>query len=354
MTYPDVPLAETSFHLFRLYFRMRRQRPAMRRRLQDMLMRLWPEAPSVLPKDLVQRMYKYQEIAQFVVCGALARMQGRELTAAEQTRQALHAIIAPLFDDLCRVRPANYTRIRELANHPAGFDPRNESESLLREAYLRLLAIAANPAAVTAHFRDVCHWRELSSRQEDAAISEAELLRITYHKRYHSVLLLYTAFDRYPAPGETALAFPMAGLMQLTYDVTDIWKDIRAGIFTIPILHRRYGRLEKRFMAESARFNQALSRLPYSAKKKREYAHAVHALHAMGLVAIRHLQQETKGVRDLADLALLGRKRLVCDLDNLQGWMACAGKVCELANLASFEGPTETALRRTVHLSAVR
>lgn len=354
MTYPDVPLAETSFHLFRLNFRKRRQRPAMRRRLRDMLMHLRPDALSILPNDLIERMYKYQEIAHYVVCGALARMQGRELTEAEQTRQTLHAIIAPLFDNLCNVRPANDTRIRELANHPAGFNPRNESESVLREAYLRLLATASNPAAVTAHFRDVCHWRELSRRQEDAAICEAELFRITYHKSYHSVLLLYTAFDHYPVPGETALAFPMAGLMQLTYDVTDIWKDIRAGIFTIPILHRRYGRLEKRFMAESARFNQALSRLPYPAKKKKEYAHAVHALHAVGLVAIRRLQHETKGVQDLADLALLGRKRLVCDLNNLRGWMACTRKVRELANLASFEGPTETALRRAAHLSAVR
>lgn len=354
MTYPDVPLAETSFHLIRLYFRMRGQRSAMRRQLQNLLLSLRPEAPSVVPKDLVQRMFKYQAIAQFVVCGALARMQGRQLSDTEQSRQTLLAIILPLFDDLCNARPADYTRIRDLANHPDGFVPGNESESMFQAAYLRLLTVSANPAAVLAHFRDVCHWRELSRRQEDEAISEAELFRITYHKSYHSILLLYTAFDRYPAPGETALAFPMAGLMQLTRDVFDIWEDIRAGIFTIPILHRRYGRLEKRFMAESARFNQALSRLPYPAKKKKEYAHAVHALHAMGLVAIRRLHYESNGVQDLADLALLGRKKLVCDLDNMQGWIACFLKVRELTNLTFFEGPTETALRRVAHLSAVR
>lgn len=351
MTYPEVPLAETSFHLFRMYFRMRRQRSAMRRRLQETLSGLLPEAPSILPQPLIQRMYQCQEIAYYVVCGALARMQGRQLTETEQIRQTLLSIMTPLFDDLCN-GPSGSARICELTNHSHAFVPLNGSESLLREAYLRLLSHAANPAVVSAHFRDVCHWREQSLRQQDADISEAELFRITYHKSYHTVLLFYTAFDRYPSPGETALAFPMAGLMQLTSDVFDVWENIRAGIYTIPILHRRYGRLEKRFMAESARFNQALMRLPYPAGRKKEYAQTVHALHAMGLVAIRRLRSETNGVQDLADLALLGQKRLVCRMDDWRGWMAWARKIRELTNLLAFEGPTETALKRSAPLSA--
>ncbi|WP_341836200.1 hypothetical protein WJU16_25610 [Chitinophaga pollutisoli] len=351
MTYPEVPLAETSFHLLRLYIRMRRQRSAMRRRLQETLSGLLPEAPSILPQPLIQRMYHYQEIAHFVVCGALARMQGRQLTETEQIRQTLLSVITPLFDEICN-NPSRNGRISELTNQPNAFVPCNESEALLREAYLRLLSQAANPAAISAQFRDVCYWREQSLRQQDADISEAELFRITYHKSYHAVLLFYTAFDCYPAPGETALAFPMAGLMQLTSDVFSIWENIRAGIYTIPILHRRYGRLEKRFMAESARFNQALLRLPYPAGRKKEYAQTVHMLHAMGLVAIRRLQSETKGVQDLSDLALLGQKRLVCKMDDWRGWIAWVSKIKELTNLMSFEGPTEKALRRSAPLSA--
>ncbi len=45
-------------------------------------------------------MFRYHEIAEYVVCGALARMQGRRLSDAEQRRLVLLSVMAPLYDDL--------------------------------------------------------------------------------------------------------------------------------------------------------------------------------------------------------------------------------------------------------------
>ncbi len=205
---------------------------------------------------------------------------------------------------------------------------------------------------MVTHFCEVCQWQEASLKQKDPAVAEAELFRISYHKSYHSVLLFYSAFDKYPSPAETAMTFPMAGLLQLTNDVFDIWKDIRAGIYTVPILYRRYGRLERRFLAESARFNQALDRLSYPASKRKEYAQTVHALNAMGWLAIRQLRHETKGVDDLAGLALLGRKKLVCDMNTLPRIWGWVRRVRDLVNLQYYDGPTEPALRRESRLPA--
>lgn len=346
MTEKQVLLAETSLHLFRLYFRMRRQRSGMKKRLRRMLAELSPDTTFTLPDTTFQRMFKYAEIARYAVCGALVRMQGRRMTAGEQTRELLLSIIAPLYDDLFDDQTADLPVIRELTRYPHSHEPRNITEAILREAYIRLLDDSPDPDRIVAQFCDVCHWREASRQQANPLIPEAELYRITYHKSYHSVLLFYTAFDRYPSPAETAMAFPMAGLMQLTNDAFNTWKDIRAGIYTLPILYRRYGRMERRFLAESARFNQALVRLPYPVRRKKEFAQTAHALHAMGLLAVRNLRQVAKGTTTVTELALLGRTKLVCDMDNLPKIWTWVLKVRELTNLATFEGPTETALKR--------
>ncbi|MGE7775870.1 hypothetical protein ACQKLP_14170 [Chitinophaga sp. NPDC101104] len=352
MCYPYVHLTETSLLLFRLYCRMRLQRSSLENRLGRLLASLLPDASSILPPATFQRMAAYQEIAEHILCGGLARMQGRRLSEAEQTRLQLLAVVSTLLQDLPDNRSAGHSRILQLIRSPDGFEPQDASESLLREAYLRLLTIAAEPRRVTAHCCEAVHWQEASYRQKDAAISEAELFRITYHKRFHAVLLMYTVFDRYPSPEETAMTFPLAGLMQLTNDVSGIWTDIRSGIYTIPILYRRYGRLERRFQAESARFNQALARLPYPPALKQEYAITVHAVHAMGLLAIRSLRKEAAGVRDVGELALLGRKKLAFDLRNPAVVLALARKVRDLTNLTSFDGPTEPALKRDTRQSA--
>ncbi|WP_341839669.1 hypothetical protein [Chitinophaga caseinilytica] len=324
----------------------------MKNRLNRLLESLFPGASSLLTPAAFQRMAAYQEIAEHILCGALARMQGRRLSETEQIRLQLLVVISTLLQDLLDSPSADPSRIFQLTRSPAGFEPQDAVESLLREAYLRLLTIAAEPRRVTAHCCEVVHWQEASCRQIDPSISETELFRVTYHKRFHAVLLLYTVFDKYPTPEETAMTFPMAGLMQLTHDVSDIWTDIRSGIFTIPILYRRYGRLERRFQAEGARFNQALARLPYPPARKQEYALTVHAVHAMGLLAIRKLRKEAAGVRDVAELALLGKKKLESDLRNPVMMLALVRKVRDLTNLTSYDGPTEPALKRDTRQSA--
>lgn len=345
----QVNLAQTTLHLSRLYFRMRREERDGRRRLQQMLATLSTAAPS---PDTFEKMFRYWQLAHYAVCGALAGLQGRQLTEAEEKRLLLLSVISPLYDEMFEARNAEVTLIRQLTRTPQEYIPQHEGEALLKAAYLRLLDCTLDPDKVVAHFNDVCYWQEVSRRQQSAGIGEAELFRITYHKSYHAVLLCYTAFDRYPSPSETAMAFPMAGLVQLTNDVFDIWKDIRSGIFTIPILYRRYGRLERRFSAESARFNQALARLQYPAARRKQYALTIHTLHAMGALALRNLRQESRGVQNVTELALLGRKRLVYDLDGMARKWALVKKTCELANLTHSDGPVEVALKREAAAAA--
>ncbi len=345
----QVNLAETTFHLTRLFFRMRREERDARCRLQQMQASLSTAAPS---PETFERMFRCWQLANYAVCGGLAGLQGRELTDAEEKRLLLLSIISPLYEDLFDARNAEVALIRQLTHTPQEYIPQHAGEALLKAAYLRLLDCTLDPDKVMAHFNDVCYWQEVSRRQQSGGIGEAELFRITYHKSYHSVLLFYTAFDRYPSPSETAMAFPMAGLMQLTNDVFDVWKDIRSGVFTIPILYRRYGRLERRFSAESARFNQGLARLPFPAAHRKKYALTMHALHAMGAIALRNLRQEARGVQNVTELALLGRKRLVCDMDSMSRKWALAKKTHEFANLTHFDGPVEVALKREAAAAA--
>jgi len=132
------------------------------------------------------------------------------------------------------------------------------------------------------------------------------------------VLLFCALLDNYPDQKILEILYPVAGLMQLTNDAFDVWKDVHKDVYTLPNLYRNFEQLKQLFLAETSAINQRLWQLPYPAKAKQTFAIIIHSLHAMGWMSLEQLQQVTAGVTSLEELKQLSRKELVCDMDSFQ------------------------------------
>jgi hypothetical protein len=110
--------------------------------------------------------------------------------------------------------------------------------------------------------------------------------------------------------------YPAAGLMQLTNDVFDVWKDAHNGVYTLPNQYRNFDRLQQLFLAETAKINQILWQLPYPVKAIQNFAITLHSLHAMGWLSLQQLKNVTVGITSFEELKQLSRKELVCDMDS--------------------------------------
>jgi hypothetical protein len=194
----------------------------------------------------------------------------------------------------------------------------NSTDRLVTKIYLELLRLIPQPRLFIEQLQAVCFWQKESLKQLNENITAEELYQITYNKSYYAVLLFCAVLDHYPTPGILEMLYPVAGLMQLTNDAFDVYKDVHSGVYTLPNLYRNFAQLQQHFMAETANINYKLWQLPYPAKCKQAYAITIHSLHAMGWMALDQLKEVTAEIKTVEALRTVSRKSLICDMDSIQ------------------------------------
>jgi hypothetical protein len=240
--------------------------------------------------------------------------------------------LGPLFDDLFDERILSNEQIALLLAKPQEYLPVNAADRLVKKIYLELLRLTPQSTQFTKHLQEACYWQLASLKQLSPDITEDELHQITYNKSYYAVLLYCAVLDHYPNEEILKMLYHIAGLMQLTNDAFDVWKDVHNGVYTLPNLYLNFEKLQQQFMAEIAQINHILWQLPYTAGAKQNYAITVHSLHAMGWMALEQLKEVTTGISTFAELSTMDRKTLVCDMDSIKQKMKWLKHIRRLTN----------------------
>jgi hypothetical protein len=288
--------------------------------------------PEQFTARTIKRITKYWELSLHVICNSLYKLSGKELSADEQHRILLLSIFGPLYDDLFDDRILSHEQIASFTLEPSKHIPGSFEEHVLKNIYLQLLERSPDARKVTEHLYEVFLWQKASLRQMSPDVGQEELYEITYKKSYYSILLFYSILDHYPDDAVLEMTYPMAGLLQLTNDAFDVYKDVHSGIYTLPNLYRNFDHLQQHFMNEVALFNQRLGQLPFLQQAKDFYSITVHALHAMGWMAMEQLKETTRDVNSVEELATLSRQSLVCDMDHFSQQVRWVKQVKQLVN----------------------
>ena len=321
--------------MFSLYLQLKKQERYLKNYLPGLLNDIATGNDQLFSPSQFKRTTKYWQLALNLVCNNLYRLTGRQLNKDEHKRIILLSVFGPLFDDLFDDRLLNYEQVTLLITKPSEYIPNNTTDQLVKKIYLELLECTPRRQQFIAHLQEVAHWQQESLKQLNDRIGEEKLYEITYNKSYYAVLLYCAVLDHYPNEEILKLLYPVAGLMQLTNDAFDVWKDVHNGVYTLPNLYRNFDDLQVRFLTEIALINNLLWQLPYPAKNKQTYAITIHSLHAMGWMALEQLKEVTKGVTSIAALRALSRKTLVCDMDSMQQKMSWVGHIKRLVNYSN-------------------
>lgn len=341
MPHPNVSLLRTIRCLFILHWRLKKQERYFHEHLPPLLAQLAAGQPKTFSEKTVRRIHKYWQLGLHVICNSLYQLSGRQLTANEQQRILLFSILGPLYDDLFDDHVMSYEQLEAFTWQPEMHAPQSFEEHVVKTLYLELLSLAPDRKRVMEHLHQVFLWQQASLKQLSPEVDEAALYEITYKKSYYSILLYYSILDHYPATAIQHMLYPMAGLLQLTNDAFDVYKDVRSGIHTLPNLYRNYDQLQQHFMTDVALFNHHLEQLPFERFAKVFYSTTMHALHGMGCMALEQLKANTRGVTSMAELAALSRKALVCDMDS---WGQKIKWVKEVRRLVNYRQPVHAAV----------
>ncbi|HEY0273418.1 MAG TPA: class 1 isoprenoid biosynthesis enzyme, partial [Chitinophaga sp.] len=282
----NVTLFDTLRILLTLMRRLKRQERHFQEQLPPLLESLSAGQQQQFPAAVIKRIKKYWELSLHVICNSLYELSGQSLSAAERQRILLLSIFGPLYDDLLDERLLSSEQLERFTLHPAAHIPASFTEQVAREAYLRLLHQSPDPGRVMEQLHCLLRWQQASLRQLSPDVAEAALYEITYKKSYYAILLYCSILDHYPAQKIRNMLYPVAGLLQLTNDAFDVYKDIQSGVYTLPNLYCDFNKLQQHFMDSVAAFNRQLAALPYHRYAKMRYGVTIHALHGMGYMAL--------------------------------------------------------------------
>jgi hypothetical protein len=318
--------------MLNLYRQVKKQERLLNEHFPIALAGLVSDFHQMFSKAQIKRITKYWQLGLNLVCKNLYDLTGKELQPNEHKRIVLLSVFGPLFDDLFDDKILDHTKITELITNPETYVAINDTDRLVVKLYLELLRNLPEKELFVQQLQAVAYWQQESLKQLNENISEEELYQITYNKSYYAVLLYCAVLDEYPDSTLREMLFPIAGLMQLTNDAFDVYKDVHNNVYTLPVLYRNFERLQQHFMAEVARINGILFQLPCKAGAKRNYAITVHSLHAMGWMALEQLKEVTTGIPTVAALRSMNRKSLVCDMDNFAQKRKWLGHIRRLTN----------------------
>lgn len=327
---PAIGYGSVLEHLFRLYRTMKKQEKYCAAELPALLASIIPaDQFSFSVKDL-NRTTKYYQLALNLVCNNIYELTGHRLTAQEHKSILLLSIFCPLFDDLFDDHLLEYAQIKSLINDPENYTPFDTTDRIVHCLYLQLLQLVPRPQQFKELLQQVGYWEQESLKQYNNAIGEEELMEITYQKSFYSVLFCCSVLKHLPDTTFNKIILPLSGLMQLTNDCFDVWKDGQQGLYTIPNRYRDYRKLEALFLSEVSSINTQVAQLAYLKKNKISFLIRTHTLHAMGWMSL----QQLKSVGD-KPIQELSRKELVCDLDSLQQqirWVKHLKQLCNQQN----------------------
>jgi hypothetical protein len=328
---PNISMLTVVRHLLRLHIQMKQQEQYCKEQIPVLIAAIIPpEQFSFSSKD-IQRITKYYQLALNLVCDNLYLLTGHRLSEQEKKSILLLSIFAPLFDNLFDEQILEYNKIEELILHPESYTPAHITDLIVHRLYLQVLEQLPERQAFIQSLQEVGHWEQESLKQFNKDIGEEELTSITYNKSYYSILLFCAVLKQSPGKEIESILYPVSGLMQLTNDVFDVWKDTQQGLHTIPTLFRNYEKLENIFLEEISAINHQVSLLAYPEKNRRNFLIRVHALHAMGWISLQQLKVVAAG----KPLIELSRKELVCDMDNWRQqlkWLKAVRRLCNYKN----------------------
>ncbi|AWO01535.1 hypothetical protein DLD77_07425 [Chitinophaga alhagiae] len=323
----------TARHLYLLHRRLKKQRHYIKQRLPPLLQTLHAnESNESFPPSSIRRFSKYWELSLNVVCDSLYLLMNKQLSQEEHERILLLSIFGLLYDDLFDEKILPLHQLEAFTLEPEKHRPASFTEHAVKQLYLRILTLSPCRNRVIAHLHQVFNWQKASLKQMSAQVGEEELYEITYKKSYYSILLCYSTLNYYPPENVRAMLYPMAGLLQLTNDAFDVYRDLGSGIYTVPNRYLDFDKIMQKFLEDVALFNTSLAALPFQQPAKNKYSITIHALHAMGWMALKQLKENARGVQCPEELAALGRKALVCDMDSFSQKARWVRQVKQLVN----------------------
>ncbi len=246
-------------------------------------------------------------------------LYGEKLNEAEREKAIFFAILTATGDDLTDIDKISAEELLSLTLDPYPFQPRSFLAKVARDLQIRMLEKVNNRQDYLDDARAV--WQAQKNSEQQTRPLPDELLRaITFEKGAVSVIIYHHCLDQPMGNALRKALWHTGALYQWGNDLFDVYKDLRDGVFTLPLQCADFREMKKDFLQMVEKQNAAIRSLEASESAKRNFRIRINAINARSLVAIDHFIS-----LNAPDVKNCDRRELITDMEkpaNFMKWLS--------------------------------
>ena len=168
------------------------------------------------------------------------------------------------------------------------------------------------------YFNEVIHAQDISLKQlQKSKLPFEELHDISRAKGGYSTLLYRAVLRRQLISGEKEAIYLLGGILQLTNDAFDVYKDYKAGQQTLFTNTEDVGKLRVLYVELIHEMFAKFLALEYTSENKRQALLKIAIILSRGIVCLDQLMACQKRTGDKFMLGQYARADLICDMEKL-------------------------------------
>ncbi len=192
-----------------------------------------PNDGSIEENDL-KKITGYYGLAVPAILGeAFAALRGKEMTDKERLASTCQGAMTGLFDDFFDEKRLSEEELIHFIMKPESYTGNSANEKLFLHFYTTALRNAPDVQRMQERLYQVYRAQVLSKSQVGSELSYEVIKDITMRKGAESLLFYRSAFENQFKKGEEKMLYCLGGLMQLSNDIFDVYKDQQQGIQTV-------------------------------------------------------------------------------------------------------------------------
>jgi len=265
-----------------------------------------------------KKIKKFQGIQQYIINDSFAKFENRTTNTKERENNKLYFVLASLYDDLMDENIVSQAVLNEMFLNPAQATPRSFSETVLIDTHLKLLSLVHHKEAYQKVLNSIHQAQIDSLEQLKSDISLDRILSITERKGGYSLLMCRHYIEMSNNENIDNCWYQLGGMIQMTNDLYDIYKDTVAGIHTFANTQNEFDKIRDQYVSQIHKYKTSVEKLDYDDSKKLIFQIKLSLIPALGFVALENLKQLQGRAERLKPFAAYPRKDLIIDMEKIK------------------------------------
>ncbi len=277
--------------------------------------KLFDELQSELQKSGFSLAEKHKKRIEFYTAQSaitnywFSTLRGEKPSASEVKNALYLGAFTPIMDDL--MDELNMTFENLLAQKST-----DREEGVLFHFLMKKLQPIMQNSCAFRHFFERAHVAQNQSLRQlqKSPLSDDELEILSQQKGGYYTLLYRALLHNKLLAHEEECIYQLGGILQLSNDIFDMYKDFHQGVQTLAIKHPDIAFLKQLFHSYLLDFKDIYWQMPYAQSCKKNAFAAIMAIVCRTQVALDYYEK-LQGKNQLLDIAAFSRKAMIADME---------------------------------------